>query len=65
MVLIKRYFLFFTLLFVSIASVAQPGGGGDPGGGEPVPLSGIWFLLVAGVALGIRKLRIFNDRQKE
>lgn len=34
----------------------QPGGGGDPGHGQPVPISGIELLIAAGVGLGAKKL---------
>jgi hypothetical protein len=42
------------ILLVSYA-IAQPGGGGPPGDGEPVPISGIEILVAAGAFLGIRK----------
>jgi hypothetical protein len=35
---------------------AQPGGGGDPGGGEPVPIAGVELLLAAGALLGLKKI---------
>jgi hypothetical protein len=65
MVLIKKNLIVFAFIFMSIASVAQPGGGGDPGGGEPVPFSGVEFLLVAGAALGIKRLNFFKGKPKE
>lgn len=39
-------------------AIAQPGGGDPGGGGNPgaVPIGGIEILLLAGGALGIRKL---------
>lgn len=51
----KKYLI---LLFVLISAfvLAQPGGGGDPGGGQPVPLPGIGILVAAGAFLGIRSL---------
>jgi hypothetical protein len=61
MLKVKRL-TFFILLLVAIspvASFAQPGGGG-PGGGEdpdnPIPITGIEWLIAAGAGLGARKL---------
>lgn len=50
--------LLFIILFFSFeSSFAQPGGGGPGGGGDPdIPIGGIEFLLLAGAALGIKKL---------
>lgn len=45
-----------TLFFFFGVSFAQPGGGGPGGGGPPVPIGGIELLLLAGAALGIKKL---------
>lgn len=48
-----------------LSVVAQPGDpGGDPGGGEPVPLGGIETLLVAGGLLGIKKLMGLQNKKK-
>jgi hypothetical protein len=44
------------LCFVSLFCAAQPGGGGDPGGGEPVPITGIEILVAIGGMLGIKRL---------
>jgi len=44
------------LLLLSSAVFAQPGGGGDPGPGKPVPIPGAALLLAAGGALGLRAL---------
>ena len=44
------------LCLVSFFCEAQPGGGGDPGGGPPVPITGIELLLAIGGALGIKRL---------
>jgi hypothetical protein len=64
--------LAFTVLVFSVAFVvAQPGGGGPPGGGggggkgppcgtppcNPVPITGIEYLLGAGALIGVRYLR--------
>lgn len=43
-------------LIVTIQLYAQPGGGGPPGGGKPVPLSGIEYLIISGGILGAYKL---------
>ena len=55
---------FIVILFISSMSIlAQPGGGGDPGHGEPVPLQGIGLLILAGAFLGIK--RLLTNRKKE
>lgn len=44
------------LLFLAVFAVAvhaQPGGGGDPGSGEPVPISGLGILIALGSLLGL------------
>jgi hypothetical protein len=49
----------FSILSVamSYAQPCVPGDPGcDPGGGEPVPISGIEILLVAGGALGVKRI---------
>jgi len=43
---------------------SQPGGGGDPGGGQPVPISGIELLLGLGAALGVKRLLGLRKRTK-
>lgn len=48
------YLLLFFLFCQQVS--AQPGGGGDPGGGQPVPIGGIWVLLGLGAALGMKQL---------
>lgn len=60
------YFLIMFILFLSVdISYAQPPTGGGPGGGsEPVPLGGLEFLLLAGGALGIKKI-IDRNKNKE
>ena len=35
---------------------------GDPGGGEPVPISGVEILLAGGIALGLKKLNNFRKK---
>jgi hypothetical protein len=51
-------------LLMAICAYAQPGGGGDPGGGQPVPISGIELLLGAGAALGVKRLVDLRKRTK-
>ena len=62
---IKTKKILLMLLFVALTVMAgaQPGGGGDPGGGQPVPISGLEILLGAGALLGARKL--YRDRNKK
>jgi hypothetical protein len=48
----KMIFVVLSLVLLSFCASAQPGGGGDPGGGKPVPLSGVELLLLVGGALG-------------
>jgi hypothetical protein len=55
-----RPLLFLFVLASCITALAQPGGGGDPGGGEPIPIQGIGVLLVGGALLGL--LRMFNKK---
>jgi len=53
----KRSKLFFlvSFLLVSIVGYAQPGDpGGDPD--NPVPITGIEYLIAAGAAFGAKKL---------
>jgi hypothetical protein len=54
----KATTLFLTGILLLLCSVvfAQPGGGGDPGPGKPVPIPGASLLLAAGGALGLRAL---------
>lgn len=52
--------LIFVVIFFSGQLSAQPGGGGDPGAGEPVPIQGIAFLMIAGGYLVYRS--IFKKR---
>ena len=52
------------LLLTAIPALAQPGGGGDPGGGQPVPISGLEVLLVGGALLGIRSLKSMRREDK-
>jgi len=53
------------LCFVSFFCAAQPGGGGDPGGGEPVPITGIEILLALGGLLGVKRLLGLNQKTKK
>ncbi len=58
-------FTFFTL--VGIVDVqAQPGGGGPGGGGDPndpVPITGVEWLLIAGAGFGAKKL--YDKKQQK
>lgn len=58
--------LFVVVLVVVLAcpALAQPGGGGDPGHGEPVPLTGLELLIGAGGALGARHYWIAARKKK-
>lgn len=51
-------FTIIVLLFFAGDSFAQPGGpgSGNPGGGQPVPLTGLEFLFAAGSLLGCWRL---------
>ena len=52
----------FILFFLNLAVYAQPG---DPnGGGKPVPLGGVEILLLAGGALGVRKIVSMNNKKE-
>jgi hypothetical protein len=48
--------LFFLILIAAIPSYAQPGGGPPPDPGDPVPFTGIEWLIAAGSVLGASKL---------
>jgi hypothetical protein len=52
-----RYGAVMMVAFLAaVVCSAQPGGGGPGGGAEPVPLSGVEWLLLAGSALGAKKI---------
>ncbi len=44
------------LVSFSLIVEAQPNGGGDPGHGEPTPITGIEYLLGLGGLLGVKKI---------
>lgn len=44
------------LFLVCITASGQPGGGGNPGGGPPVPITGIEILIALGGFFGLKKL---------
>lgn len=56
--------LIFCLLFIGIfalnAQPTDPGGGGDPD--NPVPITGIEYLIAAGAAFGAKK--IYDKKKK-
>lgn len=56
MIFNKRFVLIVSIFFIAAVAYGQPGGGGDPGGGEPVPITGVEILLVGGAAIGLRKI---------
>lgn len=56
MIRLKLFLYIAFLLLAHQISIAQPGGGGDPGGGEPVPLGGLEILLGLGAALGAKRI---------
>jgi hypothetical protein len=57
-----RILYLLSILFLSFTAVAQPTGGGPGDPDNPVPITGIEILLVAGGVLGIRKF--FNKKEK-
>lgn len=63
---IKKITLILGLWVSMSAALAQPGGGpgggGDPGHGKPVPISGIEILIGAGVLLGTRRLLALRNK---
>lgn len=59
----KRHLCVLLLVLTIAPAIGQPGGGGDPGHGKPVPLTGIEFLLAGGVLLGLR--RILGRKNRE
>jgi hypothetical protein len=56
--------ILIVFLAAALTAGAQPGGGGDPGGGEPVPFSGLEVLLTAGAVLGAKALHTLRKRTK-
>jgi hypothetical protein len=50
--------LVLLFLIISTFAYSQPGGGGNPGRGKPVPITGIEYLLAAGGLLGAWKLGV-------
>ena len=54
-----KVLIFIILTLSSISIIAQPGGGG-PGGDPDVPIHGLFYLLLAGLILGIKKIMAKN-----
>lgn len=53
----RAAYIFLIAFFSLFSTTFLPAQPGDPGGGgKPVPIGGIEFLLLAGGALGMRKL---------
>lgn len=60
-----KIFIYSAILLLICHTVhAQPGGGGDPGGGQPVPIGGMEFLLGLGAALGVKKILGLRNKNK-
>jgi hypothetical protein len=51
-----RFVLAFLFSILTFFAFGQPGGGPPPDPGTPVPLGGIEILLLAGAAIGIKKI---------
>lgn len=67
MILRSRKFTLFLLVFMFIGTLAfgQPG---DPGGDpdeNPVPITGIEFLIGAGMLFGAKKILSSRNKSKE
>jgi hypothetical protein len=64
----KRIWLIFVFVSQLTVGFAQPGGGpgggGNPGHGKPVPISGIELLLAAGALLGTKRLIELRKRRE-
>jgi len=57
-----RPFFFLGIFFLQASFLfAQPG---DPTNGNPTPISGIEILLIAGAALGVKRLYSKNRKQE-
>ena len=61
----RKHIIFCFIFLLTISNIlAQPGGGGPGGVGDPdVPLGGLELLLLAGAALGVRSITN-NKRNK-
>ena len=53
---LRKTSLILIISTISFLANSQPGGGDPGGGGKPVPITGVEFLLIAGGVLGARKL---------
>lgn len=60
---IKKSTLIFSLSFIGFYSLnAQPGGGTPTDPDNPVPITGIEYLIAAGAAFGAKK--IYDKKKK-
>lgn len=63
---ILKFFTFVAFLFlICHKGSAQPGGGGDPGGGQPVPIGSIEILISIGAGLGVKRILDVRRRKKQ
>jgi len=58
-----RSFFLLGLVFFQVSPLFAQPGVGDPTNGNPTPISGIEILLLAGAALGVRRLYTKNKKQ--
>lgn len=63
----RRWVAVFVLMMSALAAWAQPGGGPPPDPGQPLPITGIEFLLLGGAAMGAGRLllRKAQNRNRE
>ena len=54
----KSYSILILLVFLSVLATAQSNGPGLPGDDPDVPIDGgVGFLIAAGIAFGVKKIR--------
>ncbi len=51
------------LLLSTLSTYGQPGGGGPPG--NPVPITGIEYLLIGGGAYGVSRLMKKKNKRED